>query len=104
VLAVAGCGSASPVSGGGVGEPPLAGTAWQLASYQDSVTAAPVRVKTDSTIAFSPSGRFSAHACNYIGGAARIDGHTITFGQGISTAMACKRGSGPPTSSPARAR
>jgi heat shock protein HslJ len=90
LLAMAGCGSASgPVAGSGVGEPPLIGTAWQLASYQDSAAAARVTVKTDSTIAFSASGRFSAHACNYIGGAARIEGHTITFGRWSSTAMGC---------------
>jgi heat shock protein HslJ len=90
LLAMAGCGSASgPASGSGVGEPPLIGTAWQLASYQESAAAAPVTVKTDSTIGFSANGRFSAHACNYLGGAARIEGHTITFGRWSSTDIRC---------------
>jgi heat shock protein HslJ len=77
-------------SGSGAGEPPLIGTSWQLASYQDSAAADPVAVQTDSTIAFSASGRISAHACNFIGGQARIAGQTITtVGPLSSTDMAC---------------
>jgi heat shock protein HslJ len=90
LLAVASCASApASGSGGGVGEPPLIGTVWQLASYQESATAAPVTVKTDSTLTFSANGRFSAHACNYLGGPARIEGHTITFGRWSTTLIGC---------------
>jgi heat shock protein HslJ len=90
MLAVAGCGSAAVVRGddGDVEEPPLVGTEWQLASYRLPAEA-PVAVRADSTLSFSAKGRFSAHACNYIRGAARVDAHEITFGQAASTAMAC---------------
>lgn len=72
-----------------VDQPPLVGTEWQLASYQDPGAESPVAVRTDSTLSFSAAGRFSAHACNYFGGGAQVEADTITFGQGGSTRMAC---------------
>jgi len=89
--AVAGCASAaSPAAyDGGVQQPPLVGTEWQLTSYQDPGAESPVGVQTDSTLAFDGKGRFSARACNYIGGSAQVDADTITFGEVVSTAMAC---------------
>jgi heat shock protein HslJ len=91
VLAVAGCASATgpPAADGEVDEPPLVGTEWQLASYQDPAAEAPVPVTTDSTLSFSAKGHFSARACNYIGGTAQVDGHMIRFGGGAMTEMAC---------------
>lgn len=70
-------------------EPPLVGTQWQLASYQDPGAEAPVAVETDSTLSFSPRGHFAAEACNHFGGSARVAADTITFGQVASTSMAC---------------
>jgi heat shock protein HslJ len=72
-----------------VDQPPLVGTEWQLASYQDPGADSPVAVQADSTLSFSPGGRFCAHACNHIGGRAQVDAGTIRFGDTISTAMAC---------------
>jgi heat shock protein HslJ len=91
VLAAAGC--ASPTASAGYGraadQPPLIGTQWQLASYQDPGSPSPVAVRIDSTLSFSAAGRFSAHACNYFGGSARIQAAAITFGPGASTAIGC---------------
>ncbi len=91
LLAVAGCAStpAPTGTGGSVVEPRLIGTEWQLVSYQNPGEARPVAVKTDSTMRFNGKGAFSAYACNYIGGGATIDGHSITFTPGMSTAMGC---------------
>lgn len=91
VLAVAGCSAAAAPAAydRDVDQPPLVGTEWQLASYQDPDAASPVAVHTDSTLSFSAADRFSAHACNYFGGSAQVDADTITFGQGASTQMAC---------------
>ncbi len=91
LCAVAGCASvAAPAAyDREMDQPPLVGTEWQLASYQDPGADSPVPVQADSTLSFSASGRFSAHACNYFGGSAQVDADTITFGQGASTQMAC---------------
>lgn len=70
---------------------PLVGTEWQLVSYQDA-GATPVGVhvdSADSTIRFNGKGQFSAHACNYYGGNATIDGQRITFSAASGTMMAC---------------
>ena len=91
VLAVAGCAAAvAPAAyDREVDQPPLVGTDWQLASYRDPGEESPVAVHTDSTLSFSAAGRFSAHACNRIGGGAQVDADTITFGQAASTQMLC---------------
>ena len=92
LVALAGYGSSPAATRTGaarVAEPPLVGTEWQLVSYQNPGVAGRISVKTDSTIEFNGKGAFSAHACNYIGGGARIDGRTITFTPGMSTVMAC---------------
>ncbi|HST65299.1 MAG TPA: META domain-containing protein, partial [Mycobacteriales bacterium] len=75
-------------SGATGAEPPLLGTAWQLASYQ-LPGAAPVPVRADSTLAFSPKGTVSIHACNYIGGPAHVVGSRVGFGSAASTDMLC---------------
>jgi hypothetical protein len=72
-----------------VDQAPLVGTEWQLASYQDPGSQSPVAVRADSTLSFSPAGRFSAHACNYFGGSAEVRADTITFGQAGSTLIRC---------------
>ena len=72
----------------GVGEPPLRGTEWQLAAYRDP-GAEPVEVTTDSTLRFSKDGKFSAHACNYYGGSARVTGGEVAFADLGGTLKAC---------------
>jgi heat shock protein HslJ len=76
------------------GGPPLVGTEWQLASYQGPTSATPVTVTTDSTLEFSRAGGYSAHACNYIGGRAKIGEHTITFTPTASTGIGCSNADG----------
>jgi heat shock protein HslJ len=92
VLTVAGCASATAPAAYDreVDQPPLVGTEWQLTSYQDPGAESPIAVRTDSTLSFSAESRFSAHACNYIGGTAQVDADTITFGQSASTRMGCR--------------
>lgn len=91
LIALAGCGSAPPPARTHVrsAEPPLVGTEWQLASFQNPGQTEPVAVKTDSTLEFNGKGGFSAHACNFISGGAAINGHTILFTPGMSTMIAC---------------
>lgn len=91
VVAAGACGSsAGPNADVGSGEePPLAGTEWQLASYEAPGGDGPVEVTVDSTLRFDGKGRFSAHACNYLGGDAAIRDRRMTLGFGFSTSMAC---------------
>jgi heat shock protein HslJ len=90
MLAAGACGSgAGPQADVGGEEPPLAGTEWQLASYESPGGDGPVAVKADSTLRFDGKGHFSAKACNYIGGDARIQDRRMTLGFGGSTDMAC---------------
>lgn len=72
----------------GAPEPPLVGTTWQLASYQEPGRSA-VPVRADSTLELSAKKTVSIHACNYFGGPAHVVGSRIDFGGGPSTAMAC---------------
>lgn len=90
-IGLAGRGSSPAPNGDGtsVVAPPLVGTEWQLSSYQNPGSAAPITVTVDSTMEFNGKGRFTAHACNYLGGAATISADVIMFGALGSTEMAC---------------
>ena len=46
-------------------------------------------MRTDSTLRFSKAGKFSAHACNYYGGTARVTGREIAFGDVAGTMKLC---------------
>ncbi|MDT0263023.1 META domain-containing protein [Jatrophihabitans lederbergiae] len=99
LLTTAGCASAAPGalnrstrpsgSPASASEPPLVGTDWQLASYGNPGSAQRVTVTTDSTADFSAKGNFSAHACNFFGGAVTITSDRISFSRRTSTAMGC---------------
>jgi heat shock protein HslJ len=92
LIAAAGCGSgpARTATPGSEQGPPLAGTEWLLTSYRapggDPVA---VRADLDATLRFDGRGHYSAHACNYIGGDAAVDGDRVMFTPGMSTSMLC---------------
>lgn len=99
LLTAAGCSSAAPGalnrsappsrSLASASQPPLTGTEWQLASYSNPGSAQRVTVTTDSTAEFSTKGHFSAHACNFLGGAVTMTSDRIFFSTVGSTLMAC---------------
>lgn len=99
LLTAAGCSSAAPGalnrstslpgSLARASEPPLIGTEWQLASYSKPGSARSATVTMDSTAEFSTKGHFSAHACNFLGGAVTITSDRIFFSTVGTTTMAC---------------
>lgn len=72
-----------------MGEPPLVGTEWQLASYRGPGAEAPVAVRADSTLSLSATGSFTARAGNRFGGPATVDAERISFEESASTARGC---------------
>ena len=97
LVAAAGCGS--DATAGSEQGPPLVGTEWQLTSYRGpGGRTVAVNAEADATLRFDGQGRWSARACNYMGGDAALypggDGAVgsgrVRFGPGVgSTAMAC---------------
>ncbi|MFN8445881.1 MAG: META domain-containing protein [Caldilineaceae bacterium] len=68
----------------------LAGTQWQLTTLDVSGNVTPVASGSDVTLKFSNDGQATGNAgCNSYGGSYRVDNDSITFGDMVSTKMAC---------------
>jgi heat shock protein HslJ len=70
-------------------EPDLVGTEWQLIQFARSGQTTTVPADIDSTLRFDGKGGFSAHACNYTGGSADLDGQRVDLDMGGRTLMLC---------------
>lgn len=68
----------------------LGGVTWVLASYGDPANPTPVVEGTQATLIFSSDGAGGNGSCNTFGGSFQFDNNTITFGNLISTMMACE--------------
>jgi len=95
---LAGCGSTkTTTSSGGTTTPTaapsggLAGTAWNLASYQGpDTTTVPAAPKANATLAFDTAGGLSGSTgCNQFGGTYAVDGPKLSITLGPMTMMAC---------------
>ena len=83
---------ATPAEGTATPEPEqvLAGTNWQLIALGDVGAATPVLTGSTVTLAFSADGQAGGNGgCNSYGGDYTVEGDTVTFGEIISTLMAC---------------
>lgn len=69
--------------------PPLVGTEWRMTSYQNPGDAEATAVTAESTLSINKGHRVGIRACNYMGGTVQIGDSTITFGDFMSTLMAC---------------
>ena len=68
----------------------MAGTNWQLIALGDVGAATPVLTGSTVTLAFSADGQAGGNGgCNSYGGDYTVEGDTVTFGEIISTLMAC---------------
>jgi len=84
--------SATPAAGTAIPEPEqeLAGTDWQLIAFGDAGAATPVLTGSTVTLAFSADGQAGGNGgCNSYGSDYTVKGDTVTFGELISTLMAC---------------
>ena len=102
-LTATGCGAApAAVSGLGAAgspaaapEPTLVDTYWQLTSYRERSAAGSVPVVgIDSTLSLTANGNVAVHACNFMGGTARMGPATLTVTLGVSTAIGCSGADG----------
>jgi heat shock protein HslJ len=97
LLLLAACGAdATPGSapgdgegGGGAGDP-LANTQWTLVSMGAPGAETAVTADRALTLEFQPGGQMGGNGgCNSFGGSYQVAGNTITFGEIVSTLMAC---------------
>lgn len=73
-------------------DPTLGGLAdtWNLVSYGDPANPTPVLETAPISISFTPGGAGGSAGCNQFGGANfQYDANTITFGEIVTTRMAC---------------
>ncbi|MCA9910775.1 MAG: META domain-containing protein, partial [Anaerolineae bacterium] len=69
---------------------PLVGTSWQLTAMGPNGTETSVVADSTVTLEFSADGQAGGNTgCNSFGGDYTVDGETITFGELVSTLMAC---------------
>lgn len=69
----------------------LAGTTWTLVSYGDAANPTGAAAGVDTSLTFNKDGTVGGNmGCNGFGGDYSIKGETITFGNLISTMMACE--------------
>jgi heat shock protein HslJ len=68
----------------------LAGTSWTLVSYGDAANPTAAAAGVDTSLTFNKDGTVGGNmGCNGFGGDYSVQGETITFGNLISTMMAC---------------
>jgi heat shock protein HslJ len=71
-------------------EDPLAGTSWVLESYGTPGAETPVVGETPLTLEFANDGNVGGNGgCNSFGGPYQVEGNELTFGELISTLVAC---------------
>lgn len=81
-------GTATPVPGDAVDD--LAGTQWQLISFGPAENEMPAVPGAMVTLEFGADGHAGGNSgCNSYGGPYTVEGDTITFGEMVSTLMAC---------------
>lgn len=68
---------------------PLAGS-WRLTAYGPSDSPAPAVPDVDAILSFDADGTLTGNTgCNQLGGDYQVEGEQITFGQIVSTLIAC---------------
>ena len=71
---------------------PLAGTNWTLVSFGKTDQQVPVIAGSTITLEFNPDGQAGGTGgCNSYGASYQVQGDTLSFGQIISTLMACQQ-------------
>jgi heat shock protein HslJ len=69
----------------------LAGTTWTLVSYGDAASPTAAATGVETSLTFNKDGTVGGNmGCNGFGGDYSVKGETITFGNLISTMMACE--------------
>jgi heat shock protein HslJ len=65
--------------------------AWKLASYGPSDSQTPAVPDTEAGLTFKADGTVTGHSgCNGLGGDYTVEGDQITFGEFVSTLIACE--------------
>ena len=68
---------------------PIAGS-WRLTAYGPSDSPAPAVPDVDAILSFAADGTLTGNTgCNQLGGDYQVEGERITFGQIVSTLIAC---------------
>lgn len=80
-----------PADTGGVAAgDPLANSTWQLVTFGPTGEETPVVIDSVVTLAFSTDGTAGGNTgCNSVGGDYTVEGDALSFGELISTLMAC---------------
>lgn len=73
----------------GEGSDPLVDTSWQLTTFGPTGAETPVVADSTVTLAFSADGAGGNTGCNSYGGDYTAEGDTVSFGEMVSTLMAC---------------
>jgi heat shock protein HslJ len=81
----------TPAATGGVTESdPLVNTSWQLTTFGPAGAETPVVADSTVTLEFSADGTAGGNTgCNSYGGDYTVEGDTLSFGEMVSTLMAC---------------